>query len=165
MAQTIALEDFRSGLRFVLTEGFERVEGVFLDRGDSLFETLATLSAAEASQPLGPGSGNIAAKVNHIRFYLDAAIEANRTGEYKPLDWASSWRVGEVDAVEWEDLVERLRASYREILAFVDTFEGWDDRYIGGAFGIVAHTAYHLGEIRQALQVVKAGAPAASQTA
>ena len=27
--------------------------------------------------------------------------------------------------------------------------------FIGGAFGIVAHTAYHLGEIRQALAAIK----------
>lgn len=156
MVQIIAVEDFRSGLRFVLNEGFEKVGGVFLDPGESLFETLATISAEEASRPLGEGSGNIAAKVNHTRFYLDAAIEANRTGEYKKLDWESSWQVGEVDDAQWRDLIDRLRASYGEIMTFVDTFEGWNDRYIGGAFGIVAHCAYHLGEIRQALQVVKA---------
>ena len=156
MAQEIALDDFQSGLRFVLDEAFEKVGGVFLDPGESLFETLATISAAEASKPLGAGSGNIAAKVNHTRFYLDAAIEANRTGEYKPLDWEASWRVGEVSEEEWRELNDRLRATYAEIMDFVDTFESWDGRYIGGAFGIVAHTAYHLGEIRQALQVVKA---------
>jgi len=156
MAQTIALDDFRSALRYVLKEGFEKVEGVFLDPGESLFETLATISAEEASKPLGEGSGNIAAKVNHTRFYLDAAIKANRTGEYRKLDWESSWRVGEVSQAEWQDLIDRLRASYEEIMTFIDTFDGWNDRYIGGAFGIVAHCAYHLGEIRQALQVVKA---------
>lgn len=161
MSSDISVDEFRSGLRFVLDEAFEKVEGVFLDPGDSLFETLATVSAAEASKPLGPGSGNIAAKVNHTRFYLDAATEANRTGEYKKLDWESSWRVGEVTEEEWRELIDRLRSSYGEIKAFVDTFEGWNDRYIGGAFGIVAHTAYHLGEIRQALQVVK---PEASST-
>ncbi len=158
-AQTIAVDDFRSALRFVLQEGFEKVEGIFLDPGDSLFETLSTISAREASMPLGEGSGNIAAKVNHIRFYLGAAIEANRTGEYKRLDWASSWRVGEVDDDGWRELIERFRASYEEIRAFVDSFEGWNDRYIGGAFGIVTHCAYHLGEILQALQVVKAESP------
>jgi len=155
MAQEISVNDFRSGLRYVLNEAFEKVEGVFLDPGDSLFETLATISAEEASKPLGPGSGNIAAKINHTRFYLDAATEANRTGEYKKLDWESSWQVGEVTEEEWKDLQDRLRAAYGEITTFVDTFEDWNDRYIGGAFGIVAHTAYHLGEIRQALQVVK----------
>lgn len=156
MAETIAVDDFRSGLRYVLKEGFEKVEGVFLDPGESLFETLATLSPEEASKPLGEGSGNIAAKVNHTRFYLDAATEANRTGEYRKLDWASSWQVGAVDDAEWRDLIDRLRASYEEIMTFIDSFEEWNDRYIGGAFGIVAHCAYHLGEIRQALQVVKA---------
>ena len=164
MSSDISVDEFRSGLRFVLDEAFEKVEGVFLDPGDSLFETLATVSAAEASKPLGPGSGNIAAKVNHTRFYLDAATEANRTGEYKKLDWESSWRVGEVSEEEWRELIDRLRSSYGEIKAFVDTFEGWNDRYIGRAFGIVAHTAYHLGEIRQALQVVKPEAASAQRS-
>ncbi len=109
-AQPIAVDDFRSALRVVLQEGFEKVEGIFLDPGDSLFETLSMISAREASMSLGEGSGNIAAKVNHIRFYLDAAIEANRSGEYKRLDWASSWQVGEVDDDEWRELIDRLRA-------------------------------------------------------
>ncbi len=154
-AQSIAIPDFRTALLTSLEEAFDQVHGYFLDKGDSLFETLAGISAEEASRSLGPRSGNIAAKVNHIRFYLDAAIEANRTGEYKPLDWESSWRIGEVTEEEWRELIDRLRASYGEIRSFVDTFESWNDRYIGGAFGIIAHTSYHLGEIRQALQVVK----------
>ena len=156
MAESIPVADFRSGLRYVMNDVFDKVGGVFLDPGESLFETLATISAAEASKPLGPTSGNIAAKVNHTRFYLDAMIEADRTGDSQELDWASSWRVGEVTEEEWQDLIARLHASCGKISAFVETFDGWNDRYIGGAFGIVAHTAYHLGEIRQALQVVKA---------
>lgn len=153
MAQTIALDEFRSALRFMLDEAFERVEGVFLEPGTSLFETLATISAEEASKPLGAHSGNIAAKVNHTRFYLDVANQAGKGGEPQPADWESSWQVGEVTAEEWQDLQDRLRSAYDEIKAFVDTFEDWDGHYIGGSLGILAHTAYHLGEIRQALNV------------
>jgi hypothetical protein len=152
---TIALADFRTALLEVLDEAFENVHGSFLDKGDSLFETLAGISATEASQSLGPRSGNIAAKVNHIRFYLDAIAANAAAGEYIRVDWDSSWAIGEVDAVEWEDLIERLRASYQQIKDFASSAETWNAQFIEGAFGIVAHTAYHLGEIRQALAAIK----------
>jgi len=154
-AGTIALADFRTALLEVLDEAFDNVHGSFLDKGDSLFETLAGINAAEASRSLGPRSGNIAAKVNHTRFYLDAIAANAAAGDYIPVDWESSWQVGEVDAVEWEDLVERLRASYLQLKAFASSAESWNARFIEGAFGIVAHTAYHLGEIRQALAQIK----------
>ena len=147
--------DFRAALLEVLDEAFDNVHGSFLDKGDSLFETLAGISAAEASQPLGPRSGNIAAKVNHIRFYLDAIAANAAAGEWIPADWESSWRVGTVDDAEWQSLIDRLRATYEGLKAFVRTNEMWNEQFVAGAFGIVAHTAYHLGEIRQALNVVK----------
>jgi hypothetical protein len=33
--------------------------------------------------------------------------------------------------------------------------EKWDDETIGGSMAIIVHTAYHLGEIRQALCTLK----------
>ncbi len=154
-AGVIAKSDFRSALLFSLEEAFENVHGIFLDKGESLFETLEGISAAEASQPLGPRSGNIAAKVNHIRFYLDAIANNAAAGEYIPVDWESSWQVGEVDEAEWQSLIDRLRSTYEGLKAFIPAHEDWNEQFVGGAFGIVAHTAYHLGEIRQALNVVK----------
>lgn len=152
---TIAHADFRAALLATLNEAFDEVNGYFLDKGDSLFETLAGISADAASQSLGPRSGNIAAKVNHIRFYLDA-ISANAVaGEYIRVDWESSWAVGEVTDAEWQDLIDRLRATYVDIKTFIETNQTWNEMFVGGAFGIVAHTAYHLGEIRQALAAIK----------
>jgi hypothetical protein len=41
-------------------------------------------------------------------------------------------------------------------MATINSFENWDGPYdIGGAISIVAHTAYHLGGIRQALGVIR----------
>jgi hypothetical protein len=152
---SVSHADFRTALLGVLDEAFDNVQGSFLDKGDSLFETLAGISAAEASHPLGPRSGNIAAKVNHIRFYLDAIAANAAAGEWIPVDWDSSWRVGEVDDAEWQSLIDRLRATYEGLQGFIRTNEMWNEQFIAGAFGIVAHTAFHLGEIRQALNVVK----------
>jgi hypothetical protein len=40
----------------------------------------------------------------------------------------------------------------------LQNLENWDDeRPIGGVMAITVHTAYHLGEIRQAMCTVKRG--------
>lgn len=154
--RAITTADFRAALLTTLEEAFDEVRhSYFLDRGDALFETLADISAEAASRPLGPGSGNIAAKVNHIRFYLDAIAANAAAGEFIPVDWESSWAVGEVTETEWQDLVSRLRSTYDGLKAFIGTNETWNEVMVGGAFGIVAHTAYHLGEIRQALATLR----------
>ncbi|MGD9712782.1 MAG: hypothetical protein AB7V46_12015, partial [Thermomicrobiales bacterium] len=103
---------FRSALLMSLEECFATVQGFMLDKGGSFFETLADVSAEEASAPVSSQGASLAAQVNHTRFYIDALIDVAKTGEYKKLDWDSSWRVGAVDDAGWQDLVARLRASY-----------------------------------------------------
>lgn len=155
MGSQIAIEAFRAGLLVVLDETFEQVHGIFLDPNTSLFETLATISAAEASRPVGAGCATLAAQVNHTRFYLDTIMQLGRGEISGKVDWTASWQVGAVSDDEWQSLIERLRGAYAETKTFASTFEQWDEDFIGGAFGIVAHCAYHLGEIRQALCVIK----------
>jgi hypothetical protein len=150
----IALTDFRSALTMALEEAFAQAHGIFLDGGETLFETLATVSAAQASQPLGPRSGNIAAKVNHMCVYIEAVSKNAEAGEYLPVDWEGSWKVGELDGTAWQALIERLRSNYEQLRSFVAANDTWDEMFIGGAFGLVAHNAYHLGEIRQALAAI-----------
>jgi hypothetical protein len=157
MANQISIEAFPAGLLIVLDETFENVHGIYLDRNTSLFETLATISAAEASRPVGDGCATLAAQVNHTRFYLDTIMQLGRGEISGKVDWASSWQVGAVSEPEWQELIEQLRGAYAETKSFAGTFEAWDEDFIGGAFGIVAHCAYHLGEIRQALCLIKGG--------
>lgn len=52
-------------------------------------------------------------------------------------------------------MIAHLRASTARARSFMDTFEGWDARYLGGAIGLIAHRAYHLGEIRQGIGVIR----------
>ena len=111
----IPVSEFRNVLLSTLEEASTNVHGFFLDKGTSLFETLAGISAVEASTPLGPGSGTIAAKVDHIRFYFDVVLTNAKAGEYVPADWESSWSVNVVDDSEWQELVERLRLSIRRL--------------------------------------------------
>jgi hypothetical protein len=157
----IPVETFRGGLLMVLDELFEQVHGFVLDPGTSLFETLATINAAEASRPISPQSANLAAQVNHVRVYMESLLTGLASGGAERPDWPSSWQVGEVTDEEWSDLVARLQATYAQIREFAATFGGWNTIFVGGAFALVAHCAYHLGEIRQGLGAVRHAAPAA----
>ena len=49
------------------------------------------------------------------------------------------------------DLQARLRREYDSLVVAVETHAVWDEDALGAAFGAVAHTAYHLGAIRQRL--------------
>ena len=151
----ISLDDFREGLLVNFDEAFTKVTGIFLDQGTSMFETLATVSAAEASRPVGGGCATIAAQVNHTWFYLDLMSRIGRGEEVGRPDWDSSWDVGAVDEAEWQRLIDQLRSVHDEVRIFIQTFEGWNADFVGGAFGMLAHCAYHLGEIRTGLCTVK----------
>jgi len=140
----------------VLDETFEHVRGIYLDPSTSLFETLHAISAEEASRPVSTTCACIAAQVEHVRFYLHVLESAMRGQELGKIDWEESWRLTHVTSEEWDALKERLRVAYQSVLATMKRSETWDgEDSIGDALAIVAHTAYHLGEIRQALCVVK----------
>ena len=62
----------------------------------------------------------------------------------------------EVTPGEWEALKIGLRESYHRIKALIRDTPIWpNEQHIGGAIAILVHTAYHLGEIRQALCMIK----------
>lgn len=154
----MSVTSIRSILSDFYTETFENIVGIYLDRGASLFETLDTISAEVASRPVSATCATIAAQVEHIRYYLDV-LEVYMTGE-KPenVDWKHIWNtVSTVTPQQWEDSKARLRDSYQRVkttLASVPD-ETWDDDApLPDAMAIIVHTAYHLGEIRQALCTV-----------
>lgn len=73
--------------------------------------------------------------------------------EVGPVDWDEIWRsVQAVSPDEWMVLRQQLAQTYQRINATLHGLESWDSEdLIGGALAITVHTAYHLGEIRQAL--------------
>jgi hypothetical protein len=154
---TIAVEHFTKAMHMLLDEAFANVQGFFLDKGTSLFETLDMISAEEASIPVGGKCATLAAQVKHIAFYLDTVDAQVRAGKYEPVDWGEIWRTTrEVSPAEWETIKSNLRGSYERIKKLVDDTPAWpDEGTIGGAIATVIHSAYHLGEIRQALCVIK----------
>ena len=96
MSKHIANETFTKELFDLLDETFEHTQGIYLDKGTSLFETLDTISAQEASRPVSIKSLSIAAKVEHVCFYLgvlEGCIQRKTIGK---IDWQESWQLKEV---------------------------------------------------------------------
>ncbi|MFN8472641.1 MAG: hypothetical protein U0822_10655 [Anaerolineae bacterium] len=153
MSTQIQAEYFTGALYTLLDETFDNVQGYFLDKGTSMFETLATISSDEASVPVGGKCATLAAQVKHTAFYLEVVDRAVRSGTNESVDWGEIWRTtSAVTPEEWEAIKARLRRAYDGIRALIADTESWpNEEYVGGAIATVVHTAYHLGEIRQAL--------------
>lgn len=149
----IQSEHFTKALLMVLDETFDNVHGYYLDKNTSFFETLADITAAEASIPVGGKCATLAAQVKHTAFYLDVVEKSVRDPNYPRVDWGEIWRtVSQVTPAEWQAIQAELRDRYNGILNLIQEMPAWSNEIeIGGAIAMVAHTAYHLGEIRQAL--------------
>jgi hypothetical protein len=157
MSTPIQAQHFTNALYALLDETFDNVQGIYLDKGTSLFETLTTISAAEASIPVGGKCATLAAQVKHVAFYLNVLEKAVRTQQFEKNDWGKIWReTNAVTPAEWEAIKGALRESYNRIKALINDTNEWpSESEIGGAIATIVHTAYHLGEIRQALCILK----------
>ena len=137
----------------VLDETFESHHGIYLNKNTSLFETLEQITHEQASRPIGGKCATLAAQVAHITFYLEVLERYFMANDNSPADWEEIWRtVKEVTPEQWHDLKVKLEQTYRRIIAELRDIETWkSDPHLASALAICVHTAYHLGEIRQAL--------------
>jgi enamine deaminase RidA (YjgF/YER057c/UK114 family) len=152
----ITKEHFLEGVAYLLLETFEgSPEGkgsAYLDRGVGIFNTLEKLSADEASYEFH--GTTIAAQTEHAKYYLDRICEFIQ-GRTERVNWDDSWLIETVNAAEWDALRESVKKSYENTLRSIATVETWDDTNLGMAVGMVVHTAYHLGAIRQINKAAK----------
>ena len=149
-------EDFRKNLLQVMTETFENPMGIYLDANTALFQTLETVSAEEASIPVGNKCASLAAQVTHVTFFIESFERFALQGDDSPRDWGEIWRtVEKVTPQEWENYKAQLRNAYERMMKLFGENPTWNEDTIGGALSVVVHTAYHLGEIRQALCTLK----------
>lgn len=149
-------EDFRNNLMQLMTETFENPMGIYLDPNTSLFQTLNTVSAAEASIPVGGKCASLAAQVAHVIFFIESFERHALQGDDSPRDWGLIWRtVEKVTPQEWDVYKSKLRDAYERMLKLFRENPVWNEDTISGALSIVVHSAYHLGEIRQALCILK----------
>lgn len=152
----IKKEDFLDNVLHLLRETFEgSPEGepsAYLERGVGVFSTLDALSAERVSKEIH--GTTIAAHTAHFKFYLDRLCEYIK-GRTEPVDWEQSWLIEDVNEIEWIALRDAVRRSYENVLRTFAEVEQWNGDNIGDATAIIAHTAYHLGAIRQMSKAVR----------
>jgi hypothetical protein len=148
--------EFATPLLELLKETFEEPSGIFLDKNTSLLQTLETVNAQEASIPVGGKCASLAAQVTHVTFYIESFERFVLQNDSTPVDWDHIWQtVEKVNPEEWETLKANLKAAYQRMEKLFHANPTLNEDTISGALSIVVHTAYHLGEIRQALCVLK----------
>ncbi|TVR06451.1 MAG: hypothetical protein EA403_00785 [Spirochaetaceae bacterium] len=125
---------------------------------EGLIEALQSLDAETASRPVTADdpTSSIAAHCEHLRFSA-RAWGAWLEGSREPVDWSTSWNVSSVGEEEWRTLVEDLRISFERTLDTVRAVNEGTPETIGGMVGLVAHTAYHIGTIREKLRALARG--------
>jgi hypothetical protein len=150
-------ENFLNNFFSLYEETFEKHHGIFLDKNTSLLTTLETVSAEEASIPVGGKCASLAAQVTHVIFYLELLEKYFLKQEVGKVDWGEIWRtVEKISAEDWDALKNKLREVYMRLDKLFHDTDNWNDEdTVGAALAIVVHTAYHLGEIRQALCTLK----------
>jgi hypothetical protein len=148
---------FQRALSNMLTEIFDGPPGqeaYLLNPGDlGLLRQLGTITASEASTRPMPGKTTIAAHVDHLHFGL-AVLNRWAAGEANPwagADWNASWQRTSVTDEQWQALRDGLRDEAEAWRKVVATRTEWDDVAAAAALSTAAHTAYHLGAIRQIL--------------
>ncbi len=120
--------------------------------GSGIFGTLEMLSAEEASIPIQ--GTTIAAHTDHTRYYLWMA-NTYLKGEKPNLNWGESWKITSVDQITWQQFKEELKLEYKALLEKIELIDLPDEQTANGILGSLAHSAYHLGAIRQMVKVIK----------
>ena len=148
---------FHNALNTLLIEVFEGPPGqeaFILNPGDTgLLRQLDSIDAAAASARPMPGKTTIAAHADHVHYGL-TLLNRWAVGEENPFataDWKASWQRTTVTPQQWQTLRDNLRRQATDWRKHVTTRTQWDHIAACGALSSAAHTAYHLGAMRQIL--------------
>ena len=137
-----------------LFDGVGADEAYVLNFSDvGMIRQMQSLDAATASTRPMKGRTTIAAHVDHVIYGIELL---NRFAEGEPnpwehADWSASWKREKVDEASWRELTSRLSATAERWKRNVAKLTAPDVTAAAGVIASVAHTAYHLGAIRQIL--------------
>ena len=154
---------FQRALSNMLTEVFDGPPGeeaYLLNPGDpGLLRQLDTIDASAASKRPMHGKTTIAAHVDHLLYGL-SLLNRWADGEANPwedADFNASWQRTTVTGEQWRALRDGLRNEAIKWRNVVAARTNWDDLGAANALSTAAHTAYHLGAIRQIVLGIKPG--------
>ncbi|HEV8394053.1 MAG TPA: hypothetical protein VGQ37_07245 [Vicinamibacterales bacterium] len=115
-----------------------------------LIGSLAALPASQASARPG-GRSSVAAHVQHLRYGL-TLLNRWASGDqnaFADSSFAESWSHQQVNDDEWRLLRQAFEDEARQWQARLEAPREWDPVTLSGFMSSVAHTAYHMGAIRQ----------------
>jgi hypothetical protein len=153
---------FQRALGKLLTEIFDGPPGneaFLLNPGDpGLLRQLESIDAQTASSRPMPGNTTIASHVDHVHygFTLMNRWAAGEANPFADADWNASWQRTIVTEDQWRTLRDNLRRQAEIWRKAVAARTSWDAMSAAGALSSAAHTAYHLGAIRQILAALGA---------
>ncbi|MDA0700475.1 MAG: hypothetical protein O3A02_04640 [bacterium] len=124
-----------------------------LDLNSGWTQTLAAVTAGEASRPVVPGGPSIAGQTAHVAYDLEL-FEAIALDRDPKADWPRSFHPSVAGEADRADLEARLFAVAERAAALVSGNPSWPEGHVRGALGSHAHPAYHLGAVRQMVRVV-----------
>jgi hypothetical protein len=134
-----------------LANGVTAQSGFILNAGDAgLLKSLDKLSAAEASRSSSEGA-TIAAHAQHVRYGLSLMNEwATKGGNpFANARWDDAWKLSAVDAAQWQEIRDGLRAEVDAWLKVLGTPRDVAGIEFSGMVASIAHLAYHVGAMRQ----------------
>jgi len=124
-----------------------------LDPDAGWLQTLLTVDHTRASRTIAQGGTTIAGQAAHAAYYVEL-LEQLARGEDVQADWPRSFVPSVVDEGRWEETRARLLAALARFREMVLAVDEWDEERLRGALGVLVHTAYHLGAVRQMIRVV-----------
>lgn len=149
-----------------IPRGYERIKEAFegppipvkeswftnTEPNSGIFGALEGISADKAS--VSVHGTTLAAHVDHVRYHMWGTNEILKNGDFPKMDWEKSWRITLVDEQGWSKIQEGLRNEYLTLLEALNDIQ-WNEYLANEISGSMAHSAYHLGAIRQLLKVIK----------
>jgi hypothetical protein len=159
MAPHAAMSQLQRESLLFLEETFETHHGIYIDKGTTLFDTLAGITAAKASLRASDRTASIVAHVRHVVFYLQVLQKSIRGEEVGRVNWREIWETDRpVTPDEWGAVVQAMKTEWANIRRLHAEPATWEREDAHGEFMAIAiHTAYHLGAVRQAIAVIESG--------
>lgn len=140
---SLSAPELADWLKTLLQETFDKLggeSGYMLDKAaPGLLGTLEKLSAEEASSA-------VKAHAFHVAFIQEAFIQWLQGLEYQA-DWSQSWPQKALSETDWNTLNNKLQAQHQLLMELLEKHQTQDP--LENAVLLIAHSAYHLGAIRQ----------------
>lgn len=152
-------EVFRNTIKTMVKETFEGppvpVTGSWFTEtkpNSGIFGVMDELSPDGASaQVYGT---TLAAHLDHVRYHMWGINEIVKNGEQPEMHWGKSWEIQSVDEQGWNRIRDGVRNEYAVLMQAIDEIE-WTELLANEVLSSLAHSAYHLGALRQMMKALK----------